>query len=312
MDRRQIYKRIFGISISILIALATANCTFLTGGSSDQLPQAEITAPAPTIEGFQQIASPLCQVGDYPIIQTEKAQGDLVAWSGEQNEIAFVGPSGGVWGWDSGVLVLVTIGDNSTPGEVHNLRAFGDVTWSPDGTQVGVVALRPDGKLYTVMVVNESTLVATDLMPGTAAATDTFASPKGIEKWENAQNLVVTSGCGSDCVDEYSINLNSRFITQNGQIRKSEDHSLVITLNQPTYDETLYPAMINPDWSPDLTKITFLDENDDALVFDTEKQGYYPIDVGALIVGETKWSADSRYLAIRAEGHLYIFDTQCP
>jgi hypothetical protein len=82
-------------------------------------------------------------------------------------------------------------------------------------------------------------------------------------------------------------------------------------VNQPEYDEALYPQMINPNWSPDTSRIAFLDENDNFFVFDRDQGGFYPLDLGTLTAGETKWSPDSRYLAVRADAHLLIYDTQC-
>jgi hypothetical protein len=313
---RKLFSRIFrhsaaGIILGLFL-LGTAGCDAIPGLGQDEQPLPEATAAVEMLEGFTQIASPACQVADLPVLQTDKAQGDLLAWAENQDIIAFAAPDNGIWGWYSGKLVIVSMDDPTAQREFSKQRVFGDVTWSPGGTQIGFVALRPDGNIYTVMALNVETLTAADLIPGMTASTDIWASQKGIEKWEDEQNLVITSVCGSDCVDQASVNTNGLVMTEITQLRRNEDHSLALTLNQPEYDAALYPPMVNPNWTPDLSKIAFLDENDNLIVFDRDQQGYYPFDLTTLTVNETKWSADSRYLAVRADGHLFIYDMQCP
>lgn len=282
-----------------------------------------VGTPIPQISSFlkpgvfnsTRIPADNCLLGTTNTIDVQDLQGDLVSWSPVQNVIAFVSPSAGSsWSWYLGDLVTISNLSTVKTYSVTNGGVFGDITWSPDGKSIAFIARRFSDDTYTVMALQTDTGQLTDLFPDKEAHTDSLTSPKGIDSWIDNTNLVISSSCDGDCVQLIKVNtLNgSKEAYSPGTIRKKDDHSLDITNIEPTMIPTSYPTMTDPNWAPDSNKneLIYFDENGNAQ-FISGSSTPVPLGVGYYRNGEIKWSYDSKYVAIRLDDNLYIYQADC-
>jgi hypothetical protein len=269
----------------------------------------------PGIFSSTRIPADNCLVGTTSTIDVTDPQGDLVSWSPVQNTIAFVAPStGSSWSWYLGDLVTISNLSAAQVYTISNGGVFGDLTWSPDGKTIAFVARRFGDNTFTAMILQIDTGHLTDLFPDKEAHTDSLTSPKGIVNWIDNTNLVVATSCDGDCVQLIKVNaLNgAKEAYSSGPIRKKDDHSLDITKIEPTSIPTSYPTMTDPNWGPDTNKneLIYFDDNDNAQ-FISGSSTPAPLGVGYNRNGETKWSYDSKFVAVRVDDNLYIYKADC-
>ncbi len=273
----------------------------------------EITAEVPAAldpigDGLPVTSSPACKIADFSVIQTDLDQGDLVAWAPEELTIAFIAPIGRSWGWYEGDLFLYNLINNEEQ-STRDLKVSGDLTWSPDGRRIAMVVFRLPESRYTVMVMDIGSGQMTDLY-GVSAATDEFSSRKGIISWTNNQTLRVAENCCVDCVRIVDHDVSQGIARDVETIRHNQDTSLHITLNQPGISPN--PNWFNANWSPDESLVFFTDRNETAWVADLAREVRFPLDSAIRGPQESKWSFDSRYLAVRTPEAVYLYDTICP
>lgn len=269
----------------------------------------------PGVFSSTKIPADNCLLGTTSTIDIQDPQGDLVAWSPVQNTIAYVAPAtGSSWSWYLGDLVTISNLSAVRTYTVSNGGIFGDITWSPDGKTIAFIARRFADNTFTVMTLHTDTGKLTDLFPDKEAHTDSLTSPKGIDKWVDNTNLIVSTSCDGDCVELIKVNaLNgAKEAYSTGKIRKKDDHSLDITNLQPTSIPTSYPTMTDPNWAPDsaINALIYFDENGNAQ-FISGQSTPEPLGFGYYRNGEIKWSYDSKFVAMRLDDNLYIYKADC-
>ena len=282
--------------------------------------------PTSTAKNFPVIASPACKLVEYEAMRTRQAQGDLLAWDPKADRIAFAGPSP-TSNWYSGLLYLAagpTFLD-AAPLAKSSL-IFGDLTWSPDGAQIAVVGFRqPD--VYTILVVNAASGVASDLFVNQDAKTDSYAGSKAIVEWRLSGELRVLTSCGIDCDQTLSIVPATGQITPVGEKLRQARDRLYPRPSQKAFEETVYPPAMRtptpggsllslpqmraPDWTTDGKKAVYIDSDLFAWVILPGQKVQYELDTPNTNVQEAKWSQDGRYVAVRTDDNVVIFDTAC-
>ena len=295
--------------------MAAVGLIFLLAGCSPQSIEDDQTAatatpmPADTVgDGMQIIRTSACRIIDLPVIQTNIAQGDLLAWAPDAITLAYVAPVGREWGWYTGDLVLYPLGDE-TENATRDIKVSGDLTWSPDGRMIGFIAFRLLENRFTVMVMNVATGEITDLY-GPTALTDEFSSRKGILTWRDSQNIQVAERCGIDCLRIVEHTLGGGGVRTLEELRINQDTSLDYLVYQPGISP--HPNWFNANWSPDGGLVFFADRNQEAWVADLARESRFPLDGAIRRPLETKWSFDSRYLAVRTAERIYLYDMICP
>lgn len=254
----------------------------------------------------------------------DRIHGGVMEWSDSAPLFAYVAPDNRYWAWFSGDAVVLNFADDAkVPDEYGNipegmapselsttdLHVFGDFAFSPDNSKLAFTALRQNEKLYTVMVASlDSGLKdVIDLFPDSAAETDEYASDKSVIQWVSENIVQVTSSCGIDCERIYNINVRNGSITPQEEVRKyghegrnQDDHVI-------EYDERDYPVMNMPNWSPNEQYVFYTDARRQTWIIreDTKQQFMLPVDGSDVL--QTRWSYDSRFLAIRFEDSIEIY-----
>ena len=294
-------------SFALLIAASACSSvgTTSTLTAADVLLTAEASSPLPTAmagEGLRVVPAAVClrqdyvtvSVNDQPDDVSYDPQGDLLAWNPNRDELAYLRPTAGRWGWFVGDLVVYDFELKKEIFTTTTLEVFGDLTWSPDGTNLAYVVLNPDEKSYTVYVGGLAQSLSTDIF-GTSARTDDYSSKKGITGWNDSTSLLVTSSCGLDCSRGYNFNTDTQVLSTQAETRKSEDQSLILA-NQNTSPDGAWQVTVDVDNNVWLAKLA----SKTASIISTGK-----------IVREIKWSASSKYLSIRFTDDIKIFDVTC-
>jgi WD40 repeat protein len=69
--------------------------------------------------------------------------------------------------------------------------------------------------------------------------------------------------------------------------------------------------MKRPTWTLDGSKVAYIDRAIVAWVLRQDLKQQYILDTPYVDVQELKWSPDGRYLALRTDDDVYIYDTEC-
>lgn len=289
-----------GTALLFLISMAACSGNLATGGLSDAdaLATSQAANPLPTQisgQGLKVSASNACLVKEEVSISTDTDQGDLLAWSPTQDELAYVRPANGRWAWFVGDLVVYDIDLDKEMYVSIDQEVFGDLTWGPDATALAYIVLDSDQRTYTVLVLDMATGTDLDIFASSSAQTDDWSSTKGITNWVSERNVVVTSSCGLDCARIYNYNTETGVLTIDGEERKNEDPSLTLT---------------NEMISPGGTWTAVTDTRDNFWLANSST-GKAFILLEATEVKEVKWSNDSRYLALRTADKVYIYQMNC-
>jgi hypothetical protein len=191
--KRQIKRPILVFLLSTLLLVLVA-CTDTiatpTETDTDVLLTAQAANPLPTemsAQGDRVAASAACQVQEFiPVGVTsdylDTKQGDMLAWNPVRDELAYVRPANGRWGWFVGDLVVYNFELQKEIYATSDLEVMGDITWAPDGSNLAYVVLNPDEKVYTVYVGGLTSSLSVDIF-GSSAKTDDYSSAKGILDW---------------------------------------------------------------------------------------------------------------------------------
>jgi hypothetical protein len=266
-----------------------------TVAEATDVPPTPITIPT-QLRSQTQVDVQTCLVAQKTAIQTNKPQGDLIAWAPDTDNLAFVQPVNQYSGWYVGdILIYDAVHAKESLTSVDQ-TVFGDLTWSPDGNSLAYVLLNQHEGIYTVKILTLANGLSVDIFGDVATArTDAFASLKGIQEWPSAPNLIVTSYCGTDCVRLFQYNAISAKLNQQNDIRQNDDTSLTIT------NEYYSP---NGKW-----QVTVDDKNN--VWLSSETQNRVSLLLTGIPVSEIKWSKDSTYLAIRTADQVQIYKAGC-
>ena len=280
--------------------------------------------PTSTAKEFSVIASPACQVNAFEALRTRQPQGDLIAWDSARNRLAFVGPVNNS-NWFSGRVFIVSGPEFIQPTAIAaDAPAFGDLTWSPDSSQLAFVSFRQP-EAYTILVAPLNGSPATDLFSLENARTDAWSGSKAIQEWRTEGTLRILTSCGEDCDQTLSINTNTGQISPVGEQLRKAPNRLWPQADERTFQATVFPpAMSNPAWqgriSPQMKaptwtrngkKVAYIDNNIYAWVLMIDQKIQYELDTPLVDVQELKWSPDGRYIAVRTDDKIVIFDTEC-
>lgn len=311
------------VSIFLMLSLLAA-CSLLPGEDLVD-PDTMLTPTAtPDTLGYRAVPSEACLIADWASTQSNRRQGDMLAWHSDSQRIAYLNPHS-TTSWYIGVVSIASETDYATRETlVPNVTATGDLTWSPEGDKLAFVAIRLDEGVQTVMVVNADGSGLLDLFPDDEAFTDTGTSDKSILEWQDNNILEVAVSCGEDCQQRYEIDVRDGFAAPLGDSERKNasgelDREDVKTLDgldiKPhliEYDPEVYPrGFSSPNWSPDKEDVLYLDRRGVLWLLHPEDKTQYIIDIGLRLVSETKWSADSSQVAVRAEDHIFIFEVPC-
>ena len=301
------------ISRFLLISINFLLLGILLGACSSSNDQAlaDIT-PTPTFvvvtkDNYALLPDQSCLVSTLVSIQTDREQGTLISWGPDGHSLAYVRPENDYWGWYDGKLVIYNL-DTDSEIVSKNIRVAGDVTWSPDGSKIAFIALHPPENRYTVEVMTLADGSVQDLYPN-LAATDSYASLKGIGGWTSNSTLDVSEICGVDCIDVVEHNLVSGQSQTVKEVRRSEDTSLAIQRNEGSVSVDATWLLTN--WSLDGKSVFFADSKDVAWIAHPATKSKFPLDTQTDETIETAWSPDSKYIAVRTYDYLFLFQPEC-
>lgn len=305
---------LLAIRPSALVGLLLLASGLILTGCSSLLEGGAAVAATPTAgpadvsgDGLEVAPSPACLAADFSSIQTNQSQGDLLAWSTAEPLLAFIAPPGRSWGWYEGDLVIL----DPVSGEekaTRDVSAYGDLTWSPDGRKIAFIALRAADTRLTILIYDLETSTLVDLYVQ-GGASDEFAGQKGILRWSGNQSLQVAERCGVDCVRFVEHNLGGGAARILDERRANQDNSLEIALYQPGISPN--PNWSNANWSPQADWVFFTDRNQVGWLADLTQETKAPLELGIGRVAETKWSADSQWIAIRTSERIYLYSLDC-
>lgn len=280
--------------------------------------------PTSTAMDFPVVEQQACQLAKFEALRTREAQGDLIAWDPSGNRLAFIGPAGNS-NWFSGRINLT---EGPKFQESRSLAAetlaVGDLAWQPAGGLLAFVAFRqPD--TYTVVTVNPQSGAPVDLFASQDAHSDPWGGSKAVVAWQNGTVLRVLSSCGEDCDLILDIDTASGQMNPVGeQLRKAKDrlwpHPLEKTfeptlfppaMSKPNWMNRISPQMKKPEWSSDGKKVVYIDNFVNAWVLLIDQKIQYQLNTPNVDVQEAKWAPDDRYLAVRTDDQVLVFDTAC-
>lgn len=287
------------IILGIIFALLLTACSILTSQSSVAAETEIVPTPVSVPAGLNsqtRVDAQTCLVAEKTTIQTNKSQGDLIAWAPEKNLLALVQPANQYSGWFIGSLLIFDAEKAEEVITSEDQSIFGDLTWSPDGSAVAYAVLDQQEAIYSVKIMTLEDGLSWDIFGDIETArTDSFASLKGIREWAAAPELIVTSYCGTDCVRVYQYNPVSLSLLVQEDVRQNTDTSLTI-LNDYTSPDGKWLLTVDEKTNLWLTSI---EKNQvSLLLIDTE-------------IAEIKWSDDSTYLALRSAEQVKIFELGC-
>ena len=260
-------------------------------------------------------------------ILEDRIHGGIMEWADDAPIFAYVAPANRYWGWFSGDAVVLDFSDEAkVPDEFGNipegfspreisttdLHVFGDFGFSPDHSRLAFTALRQSEKLYTVFVVDLASGLKNviDLFPDALAETDEYASDKSVIEWVNNNTVRVASSCGIDCERIYTADVRTGDLTFEEEVRKHGHSGREQPDHVIEYDDRDYPVMNNVNWSPNDNFVFYTDARYQTWIIREENKQQYQLPVDGRDVLQTRWSADSRFLAIRFEESIEIYDIQ--
>ncbi len=303
----------FLLAVAILLAGCGQLRTVPVIRTFFETPQPD-TGPTPTplptsvAPAFPVVAPRACKVAELESLRTDLPQGDLMAWAPGESTLAFIGPAANTI-WYTGSLHTASAPDFTASGNLAtDIYVWGDVTWSPQADALAFVAWRPPDT-HTIMTVPAAGGRPIDLLPEEAAVTDSIGSSKAIQEWRGSYIYALTA-CGPDC--DQSLVLNpSGGILSSGELGRRRPDRLDAARRVSPYNQDTYPSMLLPNWSPDGKQVVYFDVADRVWVLLTQDAVQYILTIPVTYPRETKWSPDSRWLALRSDDMIEIFDTTC-
>lgn len=260
-------------------------------------------------------------------ILEDRIHGGIMEWADDAPIFAYVAPANRYWGWFSGDAVVLDFSDEAkvpdefgnipegfSPREVSttDLHVFGDFGFSPDHSRLAFTALRQSEKLYTVFVADLASGLKNviDLFPDALAETDEYSSDKSVIEWVNNNTVRVASSCGIDCERIYTADVRTGDLTFEEEVRKHGHPGREQPNHVIEYDDREYPVMNNVNCSPNNNFVFYTDARYQTWIIREENKQQYQLPVDGRDVLQTRWSADSRFLAIRFEESIEIYDIQ--
>jgi hypothetical protein len=295
--------------LSICLLLGVSSCTILGKVSLDATPT---PLPTSSVPNMQVISPQACLVAEQGMIRVEHPQGDLIAWSPTDNSLVYVASTQGS-SWNVGELDLISTPSFDTRSRLAT-QVAGELTWNPDGTLIAYLGLRRRDNLYTIGLAYPNGRATRDLFPDEQARTDEYSSQKSIVEWLNSGRLRVLVSCGINCMQTMDFGVLSGLSTPVGNpVERSWDiwavHSFIPNVIPPEYADL--SGQLN--WSPDESRIAYIDEDGNAWIILPQEGNLYPLDIGQYgTATESDWSYDSHYLALQVDQYLKIFALQCP
>lgn len=140
-----------------------------------------------------------CLLTDIPLIREMVWSLETFAWSPTEDALVYVGPGREEDTPLTGALMIMRFAPYIDTPQVLAPNVVGDPTWSPDGSRIAFVALRPADQLGTIMVIDADGSNLLDLLPGDKARTDPGAGYKAIEGWWDEDQIVASTNCGAGC-----------------------------------------------------------------------------------------------------------------
>lgn len=291
----------------------------------DAAPSGPTPTPLPTTTApeFPVVASAACPLARFPALRTLQPQGDLIAWSPDGAWLAYVAPAA-TSNWFTGSLHLAAKPDFVEPvTTASEMLVFGDLTWSPDSQNLAYVTfLQPD--VYSVAVSSIAGFPARDVFNTFNPRTDAWGSSKVVRGWRSPTLLEILTSCGDDCDQMVEIDLAAGTATPVGETLRKAPDRLWPQPDERDYDplrfplmwqeiwpSRLSPQMKRPTWTSNGIKVAYIDRTLTAWVLLTDSKQQYMLDTPFVDVQELKWSPDGRYLALRTDDDVYIFDTEC-
>ena len=255
----------------------------------------------------------------------DRLHGGLMEWADDAPLLAYVAPANRYWGWFSGDAVVLNFADDAkvpddfgripeglAPAEFSttDLHVFGDFGFSPDHSRLAFTALRQSEKLYTIFVatLDSGLKNVIDLFPDAQAETDEFSSEKSVIEWVSNNVVRVASSCGIDCERIYSADIRSGTLTFEQEVRKHGHKGREQENHVIDYDDRLYPVMNNANWSPDENYVFYTDARYQTWIIREENKQQFQLPVDGRDVLQTRWSYDSRFIAIRFEDSIEIYE----
>lgn len=141
----------------------------------------------------------VCLLTEIPLIREMLWSLETFAWSPTEDALVYVGPDREEDTPLTGTLMMMRFAPHIDTPQVLAPNVVGDPTWSPDGSRIAFVALRPNDQVGTIMVIDADGSNLLDLLPGDKARTDPGAGYKAIEGWWDKDQIVVSTNCGAGC-----------------------------------------------------------------------------------------------------------------
>jgi Tol biopolymer transport system component len=82
-------------------------------------------------------------------------------------------------------------------------------------------------------------------------------------------------------------------------------------MSKPNWLNRTTPQMKAPEWTQDGKKVAYIDNLIFAWVLLLDQKVHYMLDTPYIDVQELKWSPDGRYIAVRTDDQVVVFDTEC-
>ncbi|OGO28557.1 MAG: hypothetical protein A2136_06670 [Chloroflexi bacterium RBG_16_54_11] len=268
--------------------------------------------PTSPVDGLQVVTGQACLVAEQGIIRVEEPQGDLVAWSPVADTLAYIASTHGST-WNVGELTVISAPAFDAPVRLAS-QAAGELSWSPGGITIAYLSLRRSDNLYTIGLVNPDGRNLRDLFPDEAARTDSFSSQKAIQGWVDDVRLQVLASCGVDCMQRLDFGILTGLSTPSGDpIQRASDLWSVHKYQPAMFPEVLDKLGSQLNWSVDLSRAAYIDDNGNTWVIDPQTNTLLMLDTGAYgSATESDWSYDGKYLAVRVDETLKIFSFECP
>jgi hypothetical protein len=291
------------------LVLAVSACTVFSAAPPDDTPTPQPTSGIPDL---QVTSTQACLVTTQVMIRVDHPQGDLIAWSPVDDTLVYIASTQNS-SWNVGDLHLLSPADFDSPLRLAT-QVAGELTWDPDGSTIAYLGLRRKDNLYTIGLAYPNGRASRDLFPDEAARTDDYSSQKAILNWINSGRLRALVSCGINCMQMMDFGVLSGLSSLVGEpIERSWDMLAVHTFH-PDIIPPMYanlPGQLN--WSPDESRIAYIDANDNTWIISTRDDTLFPLDVGQYATAtETDWSYDSQYLAIQVDQWIKIFSFNCP
>lgn len=308
------------IFLAILCVLLLSACAGTV--NPEDLPPTPTPLPTSSAPRFPVVQTEACQLAKYQAMRTRLPQGDLLAWGTKENTLAFVGPAAQS-NWFTGTLYSVTAPAFQNPQKLSGTTlVYGSLSWSPDDSRIAYVSFHQPER-YALSVSQIRSAAASEIA-SSAIPSDGLDSSRVIEGWSDAQSVRMLVSCGVDCDQTWIVNIQDGSAETIGeQLRRARsrmwprpllhdyDPEEFPQMFLDTWADRLSPQMKEPTWTEDAQKVAYIDRFLTAWVLRVDQEKQYMLYTPQVDAQELKWSRDGRYLALRTDDDVWIYDTEC-